>query len=828
MTSQARSSTHRAMPCRPSRWFAGVLVVTALGGLGGCAAFQARKSFSTAERLSRDGDLDAALAEYESAARGAPGNAKYQEALIEARRKAAARHAEAAGEAERGGRWKEALAAWEKAAEVNPTDPSLKARGELARLHTRRSEPIEFWEATQRLAAALPGDAAIQKALARRREDALRYYVKLAGTYADAGAAAEAFLAYEKARKVDPKNEVFDSPMYRMSKAKHLEAEGDAKAEAGDTVAAFRLYEASAALARLPGIDRKLQKAKRVAGSTIEQIEQARGYEKLKQWEDAAELYTVILERGDAPADVKAAARIARSESASLRAGRALELAKKGQAAQAQASLELALEHVDGEAEGVAGVRAGLELLRKGDPSAARPAFAAAKEKAPDLVVHAAAEATVLASAQVRYQEALARAKDDPAGAMVVLAKLGAFEKELKGYDATRKALLKKAFVTLLEQAEARAESGSDEASAELFATALELANPPAKIKAPLDAGATALRTGDYATADAVFDKILEKDSKSRLAQTGKRIAARRRLARLVKEAEEAEAVGDAIRAAAAYRGILEVAPDDAAARAGLDRLRDALITQSVAAADGHKAAGRAGAAFVYYRRALDLDPANELANRGLTEIRGQFDTRRTALAFVAPMLRGGGLGAGCPKIESDLRERLILYLTRSRDLGAEFLQRAGTQEVDDGARPAPTVALRGSVDACEVGPSAGRVAASYELTVGGQSLYKGTATGAFDPSSVPKDELEGGLSPEKVAGGALNEVARQVAKAVRDRATSLADWRGLAAQALVRANDADGAARMYATLRLDEDKLTDAERAALRDLARFIQNTYR
>ena len=792
----------------------------------GCATFEARKHFGDGKKAESAGDLDTAVTEYQKASSKAPKNTQYSETLTGARAAASKVHTDRARDFETKGKWAEAVSAWEAAIKVQPTDPVIKARAEIARLHTKRSEPIDFYEATKKLSNALPTDRAVARALGKAQDTAVRYYIRLAETYTDASATEEAFAAYEKAKRVDPKNEVFTSPMYKMTQAKRHEVLGDQKLKAGDEIGAYREYEKALALADLPGLKRKLSKAKRSAGSSIEQIEQARAFERLKQWEDAAELYTVILEGGDVPKETEAAARIARGKSAELRANRALVLAQRDKPDQALASLDLAIEHLDGQGEIIALIKKGIEALRNRDAGLADARFSEAAAKDADLPVVKAASATSLAAAKASFEEVKKRAASDPAGAMVRMAKLTPFKKKLKGFDATKKALLKKAFKELLTQAETRAEEGKVDEAIELFATALELANPPAKLKAPLLAGLTSLRTKDFATAESVFDRILTTDKRARLAKTGKRIASGRQLAQLRKEARDATSVDDAIRAASAYKKILELDPDDAGAKDALAGLRPTLIAQSVKAADEHKAAGRQGVAFIYYRRAIDLDPANPEANAGINAL--TFEVRDTPLAWVSPVLRGNKLGDACSGAEDGLRGKLILFLTKGRKLGAEFLQGTPTSKVDAGERSKPTVEVRAALEHCAVNAAGGNMVGTMQVRIGPEVLYQSRIEGKFDPSSLPKDEIEDGLDPEKVLDGVLGSGARSAFDVVRQNASKLASWRVVEARSQMRASDDEGVARVYAKLRMDQDKLTAQEQVALRELEQFILNRFR
>ena len=502
-------------------------------------------------------------------------------------------------------------------------------------------------------------------------------------------------------------------------------------------------------------------------------------------------------------------------------------LAKRRKPDQALAALELALEHTDADAVVVTAVRAGVEALRAGDPGKAKTQFDSATKVAPELPLLRAGADTAMALARTSFEEAKALSYDDPARAMVLLARLAPFKKDLRRYKETRRSLLKRAFRSLLREAEAKARDGSDAEAAELLATALEVAKPPKKIMAPLLAGTTAVRSGDYLTAERVFDRILKSDGKSRLARTGKKIARLRRLANLRKEAREAKEVDDPIRAAAAYQAILDLDKNDFAAREAIRALRPALVQGSVQAAHNHRQNGKNGAAFIYYRRALDLDADNVEAKQGISELKKQFKLRKIPLAYVAPVVRGKRLGDKCAGAEEALRGRIILYLTRSRNLGAEFLASTPTQEVDTNKRPKPSLQLVSALEHCGVNDAGGQIVATMQVKVGTDVLYQGRVEGKFDKSSLPKDELEG-INADRVLNSALASGAKEISKLVSNNAKKLNGWRVTEARAQMRANDADAVARVYAVLRIQEDSLTPQERVALQELERFILNRFR
>jgi tetratricopeptide (TPR) repeat protein len=797
--------------------------------IAGCASLGAKKHFGAAQKAEQQGDLATAIKEYEAALQQQPSNAEYKGALERAKRSAADAHVAAARDSEAKSDWQGAIEHWQGALQFAPErSGELGARLELAKLRTKRSDPLEFFQATERLAKALPNDQDAQRALEEARSEAFRYYAKLAETFFDAGAFAQAYEAFESAKKVKPNDEAFKGLKYRISRARYLEALGDQKMKAGDSLAAYRAYEDAASSAELPGLDRKIDRARRGAGSLIEQLEQARAYEKLQKWEDAAELYTLIRERSDAPPEVSKAAEHARLESAKIRAERAASFASQGMADKATAAFALALEHTDGAPQTLELLKSGLEAVQVGRAGEALQKFQAAQKGSPGLPVVDAALKVAAAKAKSEFEAAKAQAEQDPAEAMVRVARLAAFRDRLPGYDQVRAQLVKRAFAVLLDRAETKASEGQGPQAAELFATALEIAKPPATVRAQLDAGANALRAGDYQKAEETLEALRKSDEKSKLAKTGVAIAQGLRLFDLRREARAAEASDDTLRAAAAYREILAIRPDDKEAKGALAELGPELAKSSIAAADAHRSAGRNGSAYVYYKRALELDPTNAHANEALTALAGAFELRPEPVAWVARVVRGGRLGDSCPGAEKDVRERMILYLTRTRNLGADYLGPDQTKEVDEKKRPAPPIELLSALEHCTATESGGNVALTIQVRIAGKVVAEERVGAAFNPSSLPKDEAEGGIDTAKVLGSILKECARLAANVAQKHASALKDWRVTEAKARIQAGDEEGAAASYAVLSMSSEKLSASEREALRELERFILARFR
>ncbi|MFO0726556.1 MAG: hypothetical protein U1E65_22410 [Myxococcota bacterium] len=801
----------------------GVFIVALLvSSLAGCAALSANKRYGAGEKAEQNGDLGTAIREYQAAAEIAPANPKFSQALSRAKKKSLDNETNAARQAESAGDWAGAAQHWKAASAIQP-GKDLEARAELARLKTDRVDPLELYQATKKLSEALPGDAEAQKALDQARADAVRYYSKLAETMFDGGSFQDAYQSYENARKVKPDDEIFKGLKYRIARAKSFEADGDARLKSGDALAAYRAYEEAQKSADLPGLGAKLDRAKRGAGSLIEQLEQAKAAERLQKWEDAAELYTVIRDRSDAPKDVAESALKTRKESAKIRADRAVAFAGKNDADKASAALALAVEHTDAPAPTMSLLRAGLEAVEAGQIGVALQKFQAAKTASPELPLHAAAVEVAKVKARSEFESAKVQAVSDPAEAMVRVQRLSVLKDQIPGYDAIRGQLVKRAFTVLMDRAEMYARDGKGPQAAELFKTALDIAKVPADLKEPLDRGADRLKAGDFAEADAAFKKAAGADAKSRLAKTGLMIAGALRLTELKRQAAAAKEADDPLRAAAAYREILTFLPDDQATKDALEELRPELIEGSMSTARAQKTAGRPGGAYVYVRRVLELEPNHPEANDLITSLAGSFDLREAPLGWVSPVHRGGQLGDACPGAERDIRDRTALYLTRTRNLGADYLQPDGVKDVDAKKRPAPPVEMLSALESCAVNRMGGSVAMTMQIRLAGQVLAEEQIAVRFDPATLPKDEAKDGIDDAKVMDATLKEVARQLALAVQKHAAKLKDWRSQEARARIKANDEEAVAQSYAVLTMKGEKLTPAEKETLRELERFV-----
>ncbi|MCK6547177.1 hypothetical protein L6R52_15105 [Myxococcota bacterium] len=802
-------------------------IVLASSLAAGCATVSARSAFTKGEKARAAGQLDEALGHYEKAAAGDPKKPEYKQALEATRAEALRRHVDAARDAEARGDHASAAKEWEAALRYDPSSAELPARRDLARLRMKQADPVEFYEAAKKLAEALPGDAAVQKNLVDAKAAAAGYHLRLADTYADAKSWDRAHAAFDAAKKIDPENKVFTTAAYKTAEARYLEGLGDEKIKAGDQVSAYQLYEKAASLRPSPGLDAKLRAAKRSAGSIIEQYEQARAAEMNKLWEEAAELYTLVGARPGAPADVPERAARSRKESAKIRSDRAKAFAEKGLSDKASAELVLALEHTDAAKDVVELLRAGLDALSAGQPGDAIAKIMQARSAAPDLAIVAVAPGVLMLGAKAELARVKVLADVNPVDALLALRKLEPLSKELAGYAELRDKLVKKAFGAIVESAEKASGEGRFDAAAELLSTALDISKPPKDLADVLRAGAAALAKKEWDAAREAFGKALAASAKSNLARVGKKVATDARLFELRAEAREARDAEDTMRAAIAYRAILALDPEDVDAKVGTEQLKAVLVEDAVRSAQANDAAGKKGAAYVYYRRVLDLDPANLEAKVAVEKIGAELAGPATEPeAFVAPVTRGAALGDACAGAEKDLRDRLVLYLNKTRKLGAEYVAREQVTAIDEQKRAAPPVTLKTSLERCSLAGKDGAMSLTVELVLEPEVLVKETAPVKLDLSGLPKDEVED-LSPKKVEKLLLGEAAKVVTGVIRPHAAKLGDWRAVQAKAALASGDAEACARAFASLSAVKAP-SDAERKVARDLEQFLLNRYR
>jgi hypothetical protein len=471
--------------------------------VSGCVAMNGRAAFSRAEKAHKNGDLTVAIREYRLAVEADPKRDSYRSALEDAEREAAAQHIDAAKRAEAARNWGAAIEEWDRALEILREDKELTARRSLAELRTKQADPVAFYRAAKALLETIPDDPGAQATLQEAKKAALGYHLRLAQVYAEAESWAQAFQEYEVAKEIEPKHAVFTSGIYVRTRARHLETQGDAMLAKGDSLGAFQAFEEASRISGSRAIEKKMHRAKRGAGSMLEQLDQAQRYERQNKWEDAAELYTVIATNRTAPPEVQDKARIAREKSAHLRAKRAEDYAARGFAEKATAELTLALEHTDAPAKVIDLLSAGIEELGNGAPGSAKAKVEAALKQAPGLSVAHAAQSVMATVARVAFDAARAREDREPAEALVALRRLAPFADALPGYDAAKKRLVKRAFGELMERAAKNAESARFDQATEQLATALDIAKAPAALATHLQDGTKALEKKDYARARA-------------------------------------------------------------------------------------------------------------------------------------------------------------------------------------------------------------------------------------------------------------------------------------------------------------------------------------
>jgi hypothetical protein len=258
-----------------------------------------------------------------------------------------------------------------------------------------------------------------------------------------------------------------------------------------------------------------------------------------------------------------------------------------------------------------------------------------------------------------------------------------------------------------------------------------------------------------------------------------------------------------------------------------VEELRGELIGQALGSARDHEAAGRRGAAFIYYRRVLAVDPQHDEAKSAVAKLSPKLGAGDEPEAYVTPTIRGAHLGSECAGLEGRVRDRLALYLNRTPKVGAAFLTKDGTEDVDREARQMPPVKLRSAIETCVPLAKDGQMVLTVQLLLGSSVIVRERVTAKFDSGSIPKDELEDGIGPDQVLDGMIGDASRQVSALIKQHAKELESWRLVEAHARMQANDAEGVAQVYASL-VDDRSLSDPERRTVEELERFLMNRFR
>ncbi|MBI2372462.1 MAG: hypothetical protein HYV07_00550 [Deltaproteobacteria bacterium] len=773
-----------------------------------CAQLAGKKHYAEARRLEAAGDSDAAIEAYRRAVDASPGSDEYREALETASRAKAKDHAERARLLEKKERFGEAAAAWRRAASFDPRSSQLPLRVEVAEAKAKK-DSYAIAVALKELVRVAPSDKSASKELERARADALVTLEAEADAKLGTGSATEAFEAFEKLKKLEPTHAVLSGAKYRAARARHFETIGDAKQRAGDGLGALEAYQEASKSAPIPGLEQKLARAKKSAGSLLEQLEQARAHERLEEWEDAAELYTLVRDRPDAPSDVADRARTARQNSARQRLGRAKENLRTGALDKARAELMLALEHTDGPDGEVERVTSGVSELASNRLSEARRILGE------PLSIEAAQTAKLLLfeTARASFSDAEKLAKNDPARAFLITQNLRPFAAELPKLAPLEASLKPKAFVALVARAEPLATMGAVGEAAGMIAAALAISRPPKELSERLANASLALTAGDSAKALDGFGEAARLDPRSKLADAGWRVARVARLAELQQTAKDPRA--EPARIAGAWREILTLDPANAEAKAALVRLGPELMRRALASAQAQKSAGRLATALVYVERALSIDPEQPDAKTLREEISRTMPPADAVFASVAKLGKGP---RECAEITAELRAALILYLTKTRGLVTTFLGPKEHAAIDEGRAPRALVELRVEPTECSLSIGTGHAEAKLALDIAGKTVLEGPASGDFDPSGLPKDEAApAGPELAKATSAAL---ARAVAEAVAKATPKLSAWRAVWARQVMGSDDVEGSSRAFLALR----SATIAEEiSARRDLDSYL-----
>lgn len=206
----------------------------------GCARFDARRSFLEGQRLEGEGQLDRAVEAYGVAAREDPSE-EHQAAFRRTREALVVQHLRGAKAAELAGDFDRALGHWKQLQRYKPEDERIAARARIAELRVS-GDSEELWEAAQALFALAPGNREVVRVVAELQARVIEDSLAEAWVSLRAGRAERAFAAFERVRKLDPRNPELERPDARRLISEVLEQRGDEAAASGDWEAARTAY----------------------------------------------------------------------------------------------------------------------------------------------------------------------------------------------------------------------------------------------------------------------------------------------------------------------------------------------------------------------------------------------------------------------------------------------------------------------------------------------------------------------------------------------------------------------------------------------------------
>lgn len=198
----------------------------------GCARFDARRSYLEGQKLETEGHLDRAVEAYRVAVRQDPSE-EHETAFERARAALVTDQLRAAKRAERAGDFESALEHWKRLQHLRPEDRRIAARARIAELRAS-GDSDELWEAAQALLELAPGNREVVRVVAELQARVIEDSLAEAWVSLRAGQKERAFLAFERVRRLDPRNPELERIDARRVVSEVLEVRGDEFAADGE------------------------------------------------------------------------------------------------------------------------------------------------------------------------------------------------------------------------------------------------------------------------------------------------------------------------------------------------------------------------------------------------------------------------------------------------------------------------------------------------------------------------------------------------------------------------------------------------------------------
>ncbi len=380
-------------------------------------------------------------------------------------------------------------------------------------------------------------------------------------------------------------------------------------------------------------------------------------------------------------------------------------------------------------------IRAGVDLITRGEPTKGYEAVRTSGLSAEDPLL-SPTRAYAVATSRRLVERARRVAHKSPQRAIVILKSLMPFATEVPEIATLERAIEVDAFMAQLDEAERHANAGRDERAAAALADALETSHAPEALRRDCQRGIEHLAEEEYLVAERAFDEALATAPGSKLAERGKKIAGMRRA---VAERRAKDALvkgrGDPAKAVETLEASLGLEPDNAFAAEGAQ----ALLARAAAMADD--AEDEALATVLGY--AARLMPKNRRADprilEGLSKL-AKHEHAGAESAFrrarqIAPTHPIAMLGQQVAKA------RLLASFESGRvdvaQLDAAMAESLAAMRREEPDRPEPLAALAELLEAARASAEAGDAKTAARML--------GLAIVVASPSGATKTQLERG-----------------------------------------------------------------------------------